>query len=258
MKYFGAKRFVLLFIIGALLLSLSLAFAQEEEQDIKESVLEEESGLISSPDVVAFSQLSQDNQNTVELGKEAEVILGFLNTGDLPFHVQYIRGYLVVNMDQTYTVQNFTGVPQNVTVGPEETATFSYKFVADRNLDARDYTVMVDVYYLNVDNDTFATTFYNKTLQFTEPQEAADFETVFSYVSLVGMLGLLAFGGWYLFKSTPQYKKLFGAATTTSTATSENTIKIGKKEVNLDWIPKEHRKMLEKKKTASPSTPSDK
>ncbi|KAF0972577.1 hypothetical protein FDP41_008826 [Naegleria fowleri] len=248
MKYFNTKRSVL-FLIGALLIStlffVGLTKAQQEnEEEItpEEPTLDEQdtSAYISSPDVTPFARLNQDNQKTLELGKESEVILGFLNTGDLPFSVQFIRGYLVANLDQPFIVQNFTGSIQNVTVGPEETATFSYKFVADKTLDAREYTVMVDVFYLNVDNDTFSTTFFNQTVQFVEAQESADFETVFSYVSLFAMLGLMAFGAWYLFKGSAQYKKFFGTTSTSSAVSTEKLVNIKGTNVNLDFIPKEH------------------
>ncbi|EFC49062.1 translocon-associated protein, alpha subunit [Naegleria gruberi] len=249
MKYFNTKRTVL-FLIGALLIS-TLFFvgirAQEEEEIKDEPILEEQDtqGYISSPDVVPYALLNQD-QKTVELGKETEVVLGFLNTGDLPFSVQFIRGYLLMNQDQPYIVQNFTGALQNVTVGPEETATFSYKFTPEKMLDSREYTVMVDVFYLNVENDTFSTTFFNQTIQFVEAAESADFETVFSYISLFGMLGLMAFGAWYLFKGTPQYKKVFGASSASSTTTSTENIVTDKNKntINLDFIPQEHRKHL--------------
>jgi len=259
MKYFTQKRSVLLFLIGALLIStlffVGVTHAQEEEEEIKpdENILEEQdsTGYISSPDVTPFALLNQESQSTLELGKQSEVILGFLNTGDLPFSVQYIRGYLVANMDQAYIVQNFTGSIQNVTVGPEETATFSYKVTPEKMLDARDYTLMIDVFYLNVDNDTFSTVFYNKTLQFVEAQEAADFETVFSYISLFGMLGLMAFGAWYLFKGSAQYKKVFGASSAATTTTAAENIVTDKKNksINLDFIPKEHLKHIKIKES---------
>ena len=187
--------------------------------------------------------LNQD-QKTIELGKEAEVVMGFLNTGDSPFSVQFIRGYLLMNQDQPYIVQNFTGALQNVTVGPEETATFSYKFTPEKMLDSREYTVMVDVFYLNVENDTFSTTFFNQTIQFVEAAEAADFETVFSYISLLGMLGLMAFGAWYLFKGSAQYKKVFGNTATTSTSSENIVTDKNNKSINLDFIPQEHRKHI--------------
>jgi len=49
-------------------------------------------------------------------------------------------------------------------------------------LDAREFVVFIDVFYINTNNDTFATTFFNETITLVEPIESFDAQ---SYVFFV-------------------------------------------------------------------------
>jgi Sec-independent protein translocase protein TatA len=193
----------------------------------------------------------------IEVGKVTNVLLGFANHGDRPFNVQFIRGYLTSPLDASYVLYNFTGQQVNVTVEPEEVASLLYRFKTDALMDPREFGVVVDVFYLNEDRDTFATTFFNKTVQFTEPVEGIDAKNIFSYVFLVIMLGLLGFGVFKLASTSASVKKFLGSSkkstsgATSSISTSQNVLRIGSpsksQEIDLDYIPAAHRRLIEKK-----------
>jgi len=249
----------------ALLLIVALFFvvavrADDEEGAPEEQVLIEQdtlSGFISSPDVGVASLLPENHDNTIEVGKTADILLGFTNNGDRPFNVQFIRGYLTSPLDPTYVLYNFTGTPVNVTVEPEEVASLLYRIKTDPQMDPREFGVVVDVFYLNEDRDTFATTFFNRTITFTEPVEGLDAKNIFSYVFLLVMLGLLGFGVFKLASTNASVKKFLGGSKkstsgTTSVAAATNVLRVGSpqgknQEIDLDYIPASHRKLIEKK-----------
>jgi hypothetical protein len=155
---------------------------------------------------------------------------------------------------------NFTGQPVNVTVEPEEVASLLYRFKTDPLMDPREFGVVIDVYYLNEDRDTFATTFFNKTIQFTEPVEGIDAKNIFSYVFLIIMLGLLGFGVFKIASTNAKVAKLLGgnkkvASTTSSASVSTNVLRVGspngkQAEIDLDYVSPAHRKLIEKKQAA--------
>jgi hypothetical protein len=62
----------------------------------------------------------------------------------------------------------------NVSVLPNQTASLLYKFKPDKTLDSREMGIIFDVYYLNPENDTFATTFFNDTISIYEADEGFD------------------------------------------------------------------------------------
>ncbi|KAL0480436.1 translocon-associated protein subunit alpha [Acrasis kona] len=232
-----------------------IVLVRAQDDDILNENADSLSGFISSPDVGVYSFLPSIHDNTIEVGKSADVLMGFTNNGDRPFNVQYIRGYLVSPVDPTHILYNFTGTPVNVTVEAEEVATLLYRFKTNPQMDAREFGVVVDVFYLNEDRDTFATTFFNRTLNFTEASEGIDAKNIFSYLFLFIMLGLLGFGAFKLASQTQSYKKYFGApkkvtSTVTTTSVSNNILRTGpleSQQIDLDYVPAAHRKLLEKR-----------
>jgi len=249
-----------LLLVVALFFFAALFRADDEDGAPEEQVLIEQdtlSGFISSPDVGVASLLPENSDNKIEVGKIANVLMGFTNNGDRPFNVQYIRGYLTSPLDPTYVLYNFTGQQVNVTVEPDEVASLVYRFKTDPQMDPREFGVVVDVFYLNEDRDTFATTFFNKTIQFTEPVEGIDAKNIFSYIFLVVMLGLLGFGVFKLASTNASVKKFLGGSKKTtssssaSVSTSTNVLRVGSptkpQEIDLDYIPASHRKLIEKK-----------
>lgn len=53
----------------------------------------------------------------------------------------------------------------------------AYRFRPDKSLDPRDFGVLIDVFYTNEENETFATTFFNETVALVEREEGFDART---------------------------------------------------------------------------------
>jgi translocon-associated protein subunit alpha len=167
--------------------------------------------------------------------------LGFGNTGDKAFKVQYVKGHLVAAQDYTYFIQNFTAFAYNVTVEPDEVNTIAYKFKLDKNLDTREFGIIFDVFYLNQDNDTFATTFFNETVTLVEAEETFDPKAIASYIGLTLILGFLGFVFYKMF-SISGFAKRFGK--TKSVAVVD--VDANRKDVNEEWIPNHLKKKVSK------------
>jgi hypothetical protein len=204
------------------------------------------SGFISSPDCEPSYALPNNADKKFELGKPADILLGFSNSGLRPFRVQYIRGHLVSPLDLTYFVQNFTGYYYNVTVNPDETATLLYRFRPDIMLDAREFVAFVDVYYINDQNDTFATTFFNETITLVEPAETFDARSIFAYVSMFGVLALIIFGAFKFVSG----KVTKGSKSTKSTV--DTTFQTDNKTVDDSFVPA-HVRSFSKSKNKVPT-----
>jgi len=201
-------------------------------------------GFISSPDVTTSHFL----KSKIYIGISNEILLGFGNTGDKQFKVQYIRGYIVNPLDYNYFIQNFTGIAPNVTVEPNEVNTFIYSFKPDKSLDAREFGVVVDVFYTSSpDNDTFATRFYNETVALFEPEQGFDARTFFAYVALVALLLLILYGAYRAFLASSLSKK-FKSKSHSSASASSNAQQIAASsgtagggsanaEASEEWLP---------------------
>ena len=119
----------------------------------------------------------------------------------------------------------------NITVEADEVNTILYRFKADKNMDTREFGIVIDVFYTNVDNDTFATTFFNETVSFVEPEEGFDPRSFFSYVALVGIISLLLFVLYKMLSNTSFAKKM-------SRPKKVDYVDVDTKaDINQDWIP---------------------
>jgi len=184
-------------------------------------------------------------QKKFPVGQVSDALLGFGNTGDKAFRVIGIKAHLVSPQDFTYFLQNFTAVPYNVTVEPDEVNTLQYKFKPDKNLDTREFGLIIDVYYQNQENDQFATTFFNETITFVEAEEGFDPKNLVSYLVLLVVIGVLGF----------VFFKMLGNASFAKRFTKSKKEEIidqdtSSSDVNKDWLPPHlaHMKIKEKKK----------
>jgi hypothetical protein len=224
----------------------------EKEEDL--DIIEPErtiSGFISSPDVDTAYHFPAIQNKKFPIGEHSEILLGFTNTGDSPFRVEYIRGYLVSPLDWTYFIQNFTGYIYNVSVAPNEAHTLSYKFRPDKQLDEREFGLLIDVFYTNDDNETFATTFYNETVSLYEVEGGFDAKTFFAYVTIVGIIGVIGYILYIGLLSTKFAKKM-----TKSKAPSASETKEGTDEINYEYIDPSVLKHLKKRPQKSEKTES--
>ncbi len=230
----------------------------EQQQPIGEETF---SGFISSPDIVTSSiLLSKD----LALGEQVDVLLGLKNTGEgdeAVFNIQYARGYLFSTLEPSVIIQNFTGFQYNVTIGPNQSASLVYSLFASPQLEARDYVVAVEVFYLNANRDTFGSIAFNQTLDFAGKEESLfSIGSIIQMTMIIGMMTAVFYGAYIAFSGSKVAKKKVSASTTTSTGdqvSEDKLITVGKEKINMDFIPAAHRKKLEqlkKKKEAAATT----
>ena len=209
-------------------------------------------GFISSPDIVTHSLLLAKDASKIPVAEQVDVLLGLKNTGEgeeAIFNIQYARGYLISTIDPTFIIQNFTGFNYNVTIGPNQSASLLYSFLASPQLEARDYTVAVEVFYLNANKDTFGSIAFNQTLTFVAKEDSLlSIGSLIQMTMIVGMMTVVFYGAYFAFSGSKVAKKKVGGSTTTSTGdqvSEDKILSVGNEKVNMDFIPASHRKKLE-------------
>jgi len=265
------SQILLLCLLGLLVFSCIISFSLCQDEDdtpidvdtttttSDESPIEQQlpvgeetlSGHISSPDITASSLLL--TKDKVSLAEPAEVLIGLKNTGEgdeATFRIQYAKGYLISSIDPSFIIQNFTGMSYNVTLSPSQSASLSYSFVASPQLEARDYTVAVEVFYVNANKDTFGTIAFNQTINFVAKEESLlALGSLVQIAMIIGMIGLVAYGVLQAFSGSKYSKKRVGGSVTTSTGdqvSEDKMVNVGNEKVNMDFIPASHRVQLEK------------
>eukprot|EP01118_Nematostelium_gracile_P008857 TRINITY_DN2956_c0_g1_i1.p1 TRINITY_DN2956_c0_g1~~TRINITY_DN2956_c0_g1_i1.p1 ORF type:complete len:288 (+),score=80.62 TRINITY_DN2956_c0_g1_i1:132-866(+) len=230
-----------------LLISASIfAFAQDQaasEAEPEEQVVDEETILAASPDVVT-TVLFPDFPNTVfPLGKEINVLIGVENVGEESFNVTSISAALRYPTDWRYFIQNYTRVAQFVTVQPGDQTTFLYRFMPDAMLEAREFGLSGQLFYSDLHGNNFTSYFFNQTISLIESSDSIDAQTLFTYVGVIGVAGLILF---VVYKSVGAEKKT-KRAPKVETGTQGSTV------VDDEWLEGTHAKPKSPKSGRSPT-----
>eukprot|EP00760_Papus_ankaliazontas_P011578 PhM_4_TR14859/c0_g1_i1/m.26159/K13249/SSR1; translocon-associated protein subunit alpha len=130
--------------------------------------------------------------SAIPTGDYVEALVGMNNAADVTYRAEYVVAYLL-NPNPMFYIQNFSGAVYGRSVSAGETATLKYRFKPDAQLDPRDYNLVVQVFYMNDDNETFLASAFNSTVTLAEPVTTMDAQTIFSYASLLGVVGLLVY-----------------------------------------------------------------
>jgi hypothetical protein len=181
-------------------------------------------------------------------GQVVESLIGFDNQNPSDdFRVEFIRASLTAPHDTRQFVQNFTGATDNSTVQHGSEGSFSYKFRPDVNLEPRDYGIVIQVYYMNNENETFLSTVFNSTVTITDPVNSFDARTLFAYISILAIFGLVGFAG---------YKRT--VATRARTARRQQPLATGTDGIEWDFVSKEHQQFLRKREAKAATATSPK
>jgi len=127
------------------------------------------------------------------IAKDIPVVLGFRNKGNSIFNVTRIFASLMYPTDHRYYIQNFTRQPYGEFVRPSEERSFLYKFSPDLLLEPRDYGLVVSVFYSDLEGGNFTNVVFNSTIGLMESTEGVDSQSLFTYVGLLGVAGLVGF-----------------------------------------------------------------
>jgi len=95
--------------------------------------------------------------------------------------------------DHRYYIQNFTRKAYGEIVRPSEERSFVYFFKPDPMQDPRDYGLVVSVYYSDLEGGNFSSVVFNSTVSLIESDEGIDGQTLFTYVGILGVAGLIGF-----------------------------------------------------------------
>lgn len=139
-------------------------------------------------------------------GDQIEVVAGLYNGGDEAYNVSAIYGSLNAAHDYRLFFQNFSGMPYYVTVSPGESVSLSYSFMTASNLPPREFLVALTVFY-NTQTKGFASTFFNRTIDIVEKPRIIDFELIFLWLFLLGLLAGVGYLGFNYLTSAGFIKK---------------------------------------------------
>jgi hypothetical protein len=188
-------------------------------------------------------------------GSSVEALIGFKNSNENLFHLEYVRGSLTSPTDFTYYIYNFSGSVYNTTVttGGEEVSLL-YRFQPDPSLEPRQYGLILQIFYTNDDNVTFLSTIYNGTIDVTESLANVDGKTIFATLSIAGIVGFAGFMGFKFIQKRGTKKKSNKSASKEKTA-AEAVANPAHENVDWEYVSLEHQQFVAKKKSGSP-TPS--
>jgi len=216
--------FILIFLISS---SFYLSISAQEEtastptEATGESVNgtlsgnETEPKLVASPDAsTSYVFPNATNKREFPVATELTLLVGFTNKGSLAFNVTKISGSFMYPQDHRYFIQNFTKNTYNETVNPEELKAFVYKFSPDPFLEPRDYALVVSIFYYDLEGGNFTSVVYNSTITLKESDDAIDVQKLFTYVGLLGVVGLV---GFVVYKSGKNLTKKSGRRVETGT-----------------------------------------
>ncbi|EIE23258.1 hypothetical protein COCSUDRAFT_53555 [Coccomyxa subellipsoidea C-169] len=126
-------------------------------------------------------------------GALVEAVVGVHNNAKERVNVTAIVGSL--NNAQAFHqfYQNFTYQPQVAVVSPGEEASLSYYFSPDESFPPREFQVALTVFY-NTPAGSFASTFFNETIDIVEVPPLIDVQGIFLLAALLGLLAAAAYG----------------------------------------------------------------
>jgi len=251
------KLLLLLLIVTPTILQLASPgnsiFARAEEDEVEEEgavedeevseddpVADEEED--SNPDknvspdadtILFFTRPAQTSGASVELpaGKLVEFLVGFSNKGESDFVVDSLEASFRYPMDFTYHIQNFSAIPLQKTVKPDQEATVAYSFIPADAFAGRPIGLTVNLNYRDLEGNFFNDPVFNETVQIVEFDEGFDTEVFFMYVFLAAGVFLVLFLCYTFLrgskgkKSAPVQKKLVETGTTND-------------DVDYEWIPR--------------------
>lgn len=170
-------------------------YEEEEEYDDEEYEEEEYSVMYApSPDVTTSFYFPDYPNQQIPLGEEVTVLIGLSNSGDKVLNVSYVGAQLHSPYDLNYYIQNFTVKEIWATVLPQSEVTVEYKFKADANLEPLEFWLSGFVFYNSTDDMyAYRSTWTNQTITLTPAGTSYDVQTLFTYVLILAIVGLIVY-----------------------------------------------------------------
>ena len=134
-------------------------------------------------------------KSNVELpaGKIVEFLVGFANKGESEFIIESLEASFRYPMDFTYHIQNFSAIPYQKSVKPDQEATVAYSFIPADAFAGRPIGLSVNLAYRDLDGNSYLDPVFNETVQIVEFDEGFDSEVFFMYITLAAGAILILF-----------------------------------------------------------------
>jgi len=223
----------------------------EGEADIEEvggqtDEEDEEEKTTASPDAdttLLFVKPLQVAASQMELpaGIPVEFLVGFRNKGKQDFVLETLEASFRYPMDFNFYIQNFSAIPYNKLVSPNQEATLAYSFIPAEAYAGRPFGLNINLAYRDASGNSFQEAVYNETIQIVELEEGLDGETFFLYVFLAAGVVLLLVIAQQTLLSVSK-KRVTKKPTPVETGTSNPN------NVDFDWLPKQTLASLNKER----------
>lgn len=195
-------------------------------------------------------------QPRLPAGEQVDTLIGFENAKDsVPYIVEFVQARITAAGTPGYIIQNLTGTLYNRTINTGETGTILYKFSPAKEIDPRDYGLVVNVWMREADELEVQPRpplqAYNSTVTILDTTTAFDLQSLFLVVVLVGLCA----GVYHItqrnkkskVKAAPPAARVTSKAATSS---SDATTTSGKS-YDADFIPAQHLKHGQKRGSGS-------
>jgi translocon-associated protein subunit alpha len=120
-------------------------------------------------------------------GEDIDVIVGFHNSEKEALNVTAIMGSINAKEQFSTYYQNLTFQRYFTLVNPNEEGSFQYTFRPDPNMPPREFQVALTVFYQSA-KEGFSSTFFNSTIDITEPKKWFDSQLIQMCVTIAVML----------------------------------------------------------------------
>jgi len=212
---------------------------EDEEIAEDEPISEDDEDIASDKNVnsdadttLFFTKPTQTPGGSVELpaGKIVEFLVGFANKGESDFIVESLEASFRYPMDFTYHIQNFSAIPYQKTVKPDQEATVAYSFIPADAFAGRPIGLSVNLAYRDLEGNSYLDPVFNETVQIVEFDEGFDTEVFFMYLTLAAGVILILFL-IYTFLPGTKGKKSAPVSKAMETGTTND-------DVDYEWIPR--------------------
>merc|ERR1711894_91587 len=207
--------------------------AEEASTDDEDDLASDKNVSPDADTTLLFTKPTQASGGSVELpaGKIVEFLVGFANKGDKDFVVASLEASFRYPMDFPYHIQNFSAIPYQKTVKPDQEATVAYSFIPADAFAGRPIGLIVNLAYRDLEGNFFMDPVFNETVSIVEFDEGFDSEVFFMYVFLAAGAILLLFLIYTLLTRGSKPKKSAVAKKPVETGTSNS-------DVDFEWIPR--------------------
>ncbi|WMV51578.1 hypothetical protein MTR67_044963 [Solanum verrucosum] len=146
-----------------------------------------------APGIETVCVFPKNPSKVVAAGEESELLVGLKNDGDSSLNIIAIQASVHLPFDHRYLVQNLSVQAfNNATVPPSAQATFPYIFAVSKFMQPGSFDLVGIIVY-EIDQNPFQSTFYNGTIEVTEPGGLLSVESVFLFCLGIALLALLGF-----------------------------------------------------------------